>query len=116
MTTYGYARVSTDGQTVAAQDAQLRAAGCAKVHCETASGAKTDRKELAKVLRRLDAGDVLMVTRLATFRRKIGVFGIAVNGADKAEPAQGGGRGLKISDEWLRAARERCAFPLRGQC
>jgi DNA invertase Pin-like site-specific DNA recombinase len=64
MTIYGYARVSTDGQTVAAQDAQLRAAGCAKVHCEIASGAKTDRKELAKVLRRLDAGDVLMVTRL----------------------------------------------------
>jgi DNA invertase Pin-like site-specific DNA recombinase len=69
MTTYGYARVSTDGQTVAAQDAQLRAAGCAKVHTETASGAKTDRKELAKVLRRLDAGDVLMVTRLDRLAR-----------------------------------------------
>ena len=53
---------------------------------------------------------------LATFRRKIGVFGIAVNGADEAEPAQGGGRGLKISDELLCAARERRAFPLRGQC
>lgn len=60
MTIYGYARVSTDGQTVAAQDAHLRAAGCAKVYAETASGAKTDRKELAKVLRRLDKGDVLM--------------------------------------------------------
>jgi DNA invertase Pin-like site-specific DNA recombinase len=31
MTIYGYARVSTDGQTLAAQDAQLHAAGCAKV-------------------------------------------------------------------------------------
>jgi DNA invertase Pin-like site-specific DNA recombinase len=66
MTICGYARVSTDGQTVAAQDAQLRAAGCAKVHT---SGAKTDRKELAKVLRRLDAGDVLMVTRLDRLAR-----------------------------------------------
>jgi hypothetical protein len=47
---------------------------------------------------------------------QIGVFGIAVNGVDKAEPAQGGGRGVKISDEWLHAARERRAFPLRGQC
>ena len=42
MTIYGYARVSTDGQTLAAQDAQLQAAGCAKVYAE-----KTDRAELA---------------------------------------------------------------------
>ena len=34
MTVYGYARVSTDGQSVAAQEAQLRAAGCAKVYSE----------------------------------------------------------------------------------
>ena len=53
---------------------------------------------------------------LATFRRKIGVFGIAVKGADKAKPAQGGGRGVKISDGLLHAAREQLAFPLRGQC
>jgi DNA invertase Pin-like site-specific DNA recombinase len=69
MTVYGYARVSTDGQSLASQDAQLRAAGCAKVYAETASGAQTDRKELAKVLRRLDNGDVLMVTRLDRLAR-----------------------------------------------
>ena len=40
MTMYGYARVSTDGQTVASQVADLRAAGTAKVYSETASGAK----------------------------------------------------------------------------
>lgn len=69
MTTYGYARVSTDGQTLAAQDAKLRAAGCAKVFSEKASGAKTDRAELRKVVAKLGEGDVLMVTRLDRLAR-----------------------------------------------
>jgi DNA invertase Pin-like site-specific DNA recombinase len=69
MTIYGYARVSTDGQTVAAQVAQLHAAGAAKVYSETASGAKSDRAELAKVVKRLEPGDVLMVTRLDRLAR-----------------------------------------------
>jgi DNA invertase Pin-like site-specific DNA recombinase len=67
---YGYARVSTDGQSVDAQVRQLRAAGCEKVFREVASGAKTDRAELlAKGLAKLDAGDVLMVTRLDRLAR-----------------------------------------------
>src|SRR6187402_2225592 len=69
MTTYGYARVSTDGQTLAAQDAQLHAAGCAKVYAEKVSGATTDRAELGKLLKRLDQGDVLIVTRLDRLAR-----------------------------------------------
>jgi DNA invertase Pin-like site-specific DNA recombinase len=40
---WGYARVSTDRQSVDAQVKQLRAAGAEKVWRETASGAKTDR-------------------------------------------------------------------------
>jgi DNA invertase Pin-like site-specific DNA recombinase len=47
---YGYARVSTDGQSVEAQVRQLTKAGCNKVFRETASGAKTDRAQLAKAL------------------------------------------------------------------
>ena len=69
MTVYGYARVSTDGQTLASQDAQLHAAGCAKVYGEKVSGTKTDRAELARVLKRLETGDVLMVTRLDRLAR-----------------------------------------------
>jgi DNA invertase Pin-like site-specific DNA recombinase len=69
MAIYGYARVSTDGQTVAAQVAELKAAGAAKVFHETASGAKTDRAELAKALRVLQSGDCLMVTRLDRLAR-----------------------------------------------
>src|SRR5262245_56747327 len=69
MTAYGYARVSTNGQTLASQDAQLHAAGAATVYFEKASGAKTDRTELAKVLRRLAPGDTLMETRLDRLAR-----------------------------------------------
>ena len=66
---YGYARVSTDGQSAAAQVAQLRAAGAEKVLREVASGAKTDRRQLRRALDQLDAGDVLMVTRLDRLAR-----------------------------------------------
>jgi len=52
MTMYGYARVSTDGQTLAAQDAALRSAGVAKVYSEKISGASTtNRKALASALK-----------------------------------------------------------------
>jgi DNA invertase Pin-like site-specific DNA recombinase len=66
---YGYARVSTDGQSVAAQVAALTAAGAAKVFREVASGAQTDRAQLRRALGALDAGDVLMVTRLDRLAR-----------------------------------------------
>ena len=69
MTTYGYARVSTYGQDLAAQEAELMAADCSKVFKEKVSGAKTDRAELAKVIRRLEPGDVLVVTRLDRLAR-----------------------------------------------
>ena len=54
---YGYAWVSTDGQSVAAQVAALRAAGAGKVFREVASGAKTDRAQLRKAMAALQAGD-----------------------------------------------------------
>ena len=69
MTTYGYARISTDGQSLASQDAELHAAGCVKVYAEKISGARSNRPELAKVLKRLDTGDVLAVTRLDRLAR-----------------------------------------------
>lgn len=69
MAVYGYARVSTDGQSLASQEAQLTGAGCVKVFAEKVSGAKTDRIELAKALKRLDQGDTLIVTRLDRLAR-----------------------------------------------
>jgi DNA invertase Pin-like site-specific DNA recombinase len=66
---YGYARVSTDGQSVEAQVAALTAAGAGKIFREVASGAKTDRAQLRRLLDTLDASDVLMVTRLDRLAR-----------------------------------------------
>jgi DNA invertase Pin-like site-specific DNA recombinase len=66
---YGYARVSTDGQSVEAQVAALRAAGAVTVYREVASGAKTDRTQLRQVLAMLADGDVLMMTRLDRLAR-----------------------------------------------
>ena len=45
------------------------AAGCAKVYAEKVSGARSDRVELEKLLRRLGEGDVLMMIRLDRLAR-----------------------------------------------
>src|SRR6202030_1549888 len=66
---YGYARVSTDGQSIDAQVRQLTKAGCKRVFREVASGAKTDRAQLRRLLDQLEAGDVLTVTRLDRLAR-----------------------------------------------
>jgi DNA invertase Pin-like site-specific DNA recombinase len=69
MATFGYARVSTDGQTLAAQEAALKAAGCIKTFSEKVSGVVTDRKALAKATEALGKGDTLIVTRLDRLAR-----------------------------------------------
>lgn len=69
MTILGYARVSTDGQTLDAQIEALEAAGAGKIFKEKVSGAKTDRAELAKLMKVLETGDVVMVTRLDRLAR-----------------------------------------------
>jgi DNA invertase Pin-like site-specific DNA recombinase len=69
MTTFGYARVSTDGQTLDSQIETLTKAGCAKIFSEKESGARTDRPQLARAIEVLDKGDVLIVTRLDRLAR-----------------------------------------------
>jgi DNA invertase Pin-like site-specific DNA recombinase len=66
---YGYARVSTGGQSEAAQVRQLRLAGAGRVFREVASGAKTDRPQLRRLLAGIVPGDVVMVTRLDRLAR-----------------------------------------------
>jgi len=50
MTTIGYARVSTDGQSLQSQTVALQAVGCARIFAEKLSGAYSDRPQLAKAL------------------------------------------------------------------
>jgi len=59
---YGYARVSTNGQDLAQQIAELEVAGCAKIYREKISGASVERPQLKRAIKMLEHGDVLMVT------------------------------------------------------
>jgi DNA invertase Pin-like site-specific DNA recombinase len=65
----GYARVSTDGQTLDAQYSTLKAAGATQIYSEKISGAVTERKALARAIAALVPGDVLLVTRLDRLAR-----------------------------------------------
>ena len=69
VTVYGYARVSTNGQSLDAQLAELNTAGCKKIFKEKLSGKNRDRSELNRMLKVLGEGDVLIVTRLDRLAR-----------------------------------------------
>ena len=69
MTTIGYARVSTKEQDLTLQNDALRAAGCTRIFAEKMSGARADRPQLARLLRALEPGDQIIVTRLDRLAR-----------------------------------------------
>ncbi len=69
MAIVGYARVSTDGQTLEAQHSTLKTAGADKIFAEKVSGAQTDRRQLQRAIDALRAGDVLLVTRMDRLAR-----------------------------------------------
>jgi DNA invertase Pin-like site-specific DNA recombinase len=69
MTIIGYARVSTDGQTLDSQQAALREAGAERVFAEKISGARSDRPQLAKAIAALVEGDCLAVCKLDRLAR-----------------------------------------------
>jgi len=75
----GYARVSTYGQTLDSQLERLRAAGYTSrnIYREKATGARPDRRELLRMLDRLQSGDVVTVTRIDRLARStFDLFGI----------------------------------------
>jgi len=65
----GYARVSTEDQTLDLQRPRLTAAGCEKLFEEKISGAKRNRPELERLLSEIRGQDILVVTRLDRLAR-----------------------------------------------
>jgi DNA invertase Pin-like site-specific DNA recombinase len=69
MTVFGYARVSTDGQTLTGQVAEMRAAGAETILREKANGTISERRQLKRLLAGLEHGDMVLVTRLDRLAR-----------------------------------------------
>jgi DNA invertase Pin-like site-specific DNA recombinase len=67
----GYARVSTQDQTLNLQRDALQKIGCKKIFTDTASGAKSERKGLDEVLEYVREGDTLVVWRLDRLGRSL---------------------------------------------
>jgi DNA invertase Pin-like site-specific DNA recombinase len=67
----GYARVSTQEQTLNLQRDALEKVGCNKIFTDTASGAKAERKGLDEALDYVRSGDTLVVWRLDRLGRSL---------------------------------------------
>jgi DNA invertase Pin-like site-specific DNA recombinase len=67
----GYARVSTQDQTLDLQQDALNKAGCERIFTDTASGAKSERIGLDEALSYIRTGDTLVVWRLDRLGRSL---------------------------------------------
>ena len=73
---YGYARVSTkgqakDGNSLEAQEQTLKEHGAVKIYKDAFTGTKTDRPQFEELMKLLEEGDTLMVTKLDRFARSM---------------------------------------------
>jgi DNA invertase Pin-like site-specific DNA recombinase len=64
MAILGYGRVSTQGQDLTAQIEALKAAGATTIYREKISGVRADRPQLARLMKALQPGDIVVVTKL----------------------------------------------------
>ncbi len=67
----GYARVSTQDQTLNLQKDALKKLGCNKIFTDTASGTKAERTGLNEALEYVREGDTLVVWRLDRLGRSL---------------------------------------------
>ena len=83
------------GQTLEAQLEQLAAAECTTIYKEKVSGAQENRKELGRLLRKMQKGDVLVVTRIDRLARStFELFAIIKKVVDA------GGQFLSLAEPW----------------
>ena len=73
---YGYARVSTTGQaregnSLEAQESALRQAGAERIYRDVFSGKTERRPQLDRLLKVIDNGDTLIITRLDRIARSL---------------------------------------------
>lgn len=90
MNLIGYARVSTEDQSLALQLDALQAAGCGRVFEDTASGARSDRAGLKEAVSACVSGDVLTVWKLDRLGRSLPDL------VDLVEALKARGVGLKV--------------------
>jgi DNA invertase Pin-like site-specific DNA recombinase len=69
MTVYGYARVSTVGQSLDCQIAALKTEGCEKILAEKVTGTNAQRPRLQQLLRSIMPGDLVIVSKLDRLAR-----------------------------------------------
>jgi DNA invertase Pin-like site-specific DNA recombinase len=67
----GYARVSTEDQSLDAQIDALRAAGAARIYADRIGGTARSRPELDRMLDQLRPGDVVVVTKYDRLSRSL---------------------------------------------
>jgi len=91
----GYARVSSIGQDLSNQRAELQAVGCTRIYAEKMTGADARRPELNQMLDYLRPGDVVTVTRLDRLARSTRDL------LDIAERLQAADAGLRsLAEPW----------------
>lgn len=67
----GYARVSTEAQDLETQRSALTRAGCTRIFADKRSGKNTDRPELKLMMKTVQPGDIIVVTRLDRLARSV---------------------------------------------
>src|SRR5215468_3745965 len=95
MAIIGYARVSTDGQSLRSQTEALHAAHCERIFAEKISGAYSDRPQLAKAIGALGEGDTLVVCKLDRLARSTRDLLNTLDAIGKA-----GATFRSLSDQW----------------